>query len=63
MLEYNQSQRNAASSDLSTQLKKIKWVLEQVKTTIRSSGKVPGKVREKWLEYRLKKVAAKQCVS
>jgi hypothetical protein len=24
MLEYNQSQRNAASSDLSTQLKKIK---------------------------------------
>jgi len=62
-LEYNQSQRNAASSDLSPQLKKIKWILEQVKTTIRSSGRVPGKAREKGLEYRLKKVAAKQCVS
>ena len=61
ILEYNQSQRNAASSDLSPQLKKMKWVLETVKTTIRSSGKTPGK-KELWLEYRLRKIADKQCV-
>jgi len=57
ILEYNQAQRNAASSDLSPQLKKIKWVLEEIKTTIRSSDRVNG------LEYRLRKVADKQCVS
>jgi hypothetical protein len=61
ILEYNQSQHNAASSDLSSQLKKIRWVLEQVKTTIKSSGKVSGK-KELWLEYRLRKIADKQCV-
>ena len=61
ILEYNQSQRNAASSDLSPQLKKMKWVLETVKTTIRSSGKVAGK-KELWLEYRLRKIADKQSV-
>jgi hypothetical protein len=61
ILEYNQSQRNAASSDLSPQLKKMKWVLEEVKTTIRSSGKVSGK-KELGLEYRLRKIADKQCV-
>lgn len=55
VVEYNQAQWNAASSDLSPQLKKIRWLLEQVNTAIWSSD------REKWLEYWLRKVADKQC--
>lgn len=61
ILEYNQSQWNAASSDLSPQLKKMKWLMWTVKTASKSSSRVQGK-KELWLEYRLRKVADKQCV-
>ena len=61
IVEYNQSQRNAASSDLSPQLKKMNWLMETVKTTSQSSSRVPGK-KELGLEYRLRKIKDKQCI-
>lgn len=62
MWEYNQSQQNASSSDLSYELKKIRWLLEQVDSAISAAIKADEKTgKDQSLLWYLRKIADYQC--
>lgn len=54
MAQYEQSQNNAIASDISYELKQIKWLLDQLDTSINNAN---------ILKWDLKKITNYQCAS